>query len=71
MVEIIEVNTDDKAQVRQFLQLPFEIYKDVPQWVPPLAMDAANQLNRRKHPFYKHSDAAFLLGAWAHTYIKA
>ena len=41
IVEIIEVNTDDKAQVRQFLQLPFEIYKDVLQWVPPLAMDAA------------------------------
>jgi hypothetical protein len=61
MVEIIEVNTDDKAQVRQFLQLPFEIYKDVPQWVPPLANDAAGQLNRKKHPFFKHSDAAFLL----------
>ena len=61
MVEIIEVNTKDKAQVRQFLQLPFEMYKDVPQWVPPLAMDAANQLNRKKHPFFKHSDAAFLL----------
>ncbi len=61
MVEIIEVDTSDRAQVRQFLHLPFEIYKNVPQWVPPLAMDAAGQLNRRKHPFFKHSDAAFLL----------
>lgn len=61
MVEIIEVNTGDKAQVRQFLQLPFAIYKNVPQWVPPLATDAANQLNRKKHPFFKHSDAKFLL----------
>ena len=38
MVEIIEVDTADKAQARQFLQLPFEVYQDVPEWVPPLAM---------------------------------
>ena len=46
MVEIIEVNTEDKAQVRQFLQLPYEIYKDVPQWVPALAMDAVPRISR-------------------------
>ena len=57
----IEVDTTDKRQVSQFLQLPFRLYRNTPQWVPPLAGDAALQLNRQKYPFYKHSDAAFFL----------
>lgn len=61
MIRIVEVNTADRAQARQFLDLPFRIYRDVPQWVPPLAGDAARQLDRRRHPFFRHSDAAFFL----------
>ncbi|MGQ9815711.1 MAG: hypothetical protein ACUVR3_11285 [Candidatus Roseilinea sp.] len=60
---VVEINTADRAQVRQFLALPFRLYRDVPQWVPPLAIDARRLLDRRKHPFYRHSDAAFFL-AW-------
>ena len=62
-VRIIELDTDDRRQVRQFLDLPFRLYRGTPQWVPPLAMDASRPLNRRKHPFYAHSDAAFYM-AW-------
>lgn len=61
MIRVIEVDTNDKRQVKQFLDLPFRLYRDIPQWVPPLAMDAAHQLDRKRHPFFKHSDAAFFL----------
>lgn len=61
MIRIVEVNTADRAQARQFLNLPFRIYRDVPQWVPPLTGDAARQLDRNRHPFFRHSDAAFFL----------
>lgn len=60
-MEIIPVNTDDRHQVRQFLDLPFRLYRSTPQWVPPLAADARRVLDRRRHPFYKHSGAAFFL----------
>jgi GNAT superfamily N-acetyltransferase len=58
---IIEIDTANRAQVRQFLALPFRLYRDIPQWVPPLAPDARRMLDRRRHPFYRHSEAAFFL----------
>ncbi len=55
------MDTANKAQVRAFLDLPFRMYVDVPQWVPPLEMDAKRMLDRKRHPFFQHSDAVFLL----------
>ncbi len=58
---IVEINTQNSRQVKEFLDLPFKIYADCPQWVPPLEMDSRRMLNRRSHPFYQHSQAAFFL----------
>lgn len=60
-VTVVEIDTADRAQVREFLDLPFRLYRDTPQWTPPLAMDARRTLDRRRHPFYRHSEAAFFL----------
>jgi hypothetical protein len=60
-VELIQVDTADRARVRQFLRLPFDLYREIPQWVPPLAPDAGRMLDRKAHPFYRHSDATFFL----------
>lgn len=61
MTRVLEVDTTQRRQVRQFLDLPFRLYRGVPQWVPPLAPDARRMLDRKRHPFYRHSDAAFFL----------
>lgn len=61
MIQLVQVDTANHRQVKQFLDLPFRLYRDVPQWVPPLASDARRMLDRRRHPFYQHSDAAFFL----------
>jgi hypothetical protein len=61
MLIIEKVDTENKRQVRRFVELPFRIYVDCPQWVPPLNVDAYNQLNRSKHPFHEHSDMDFFL----------
>ncbi|WKZ37876.1 MAG: hypothetical protein QY332_08030 [Anaerolineales bacterium] len=61
MLTIEKVDTENKKQVRRFVELPFRIYADCPQWVPPLNVDAYNQLNRKKHPFHEHSDVDFFL----------
>ncbi|MFZ5822383.1 MAG: hypothetical protein ACOYYJ_21035 [Chloroflexota bacterium] len=61
MLSIEKVNTDDKSQVKRFVQLPHRLYKDCPQWVPLLDIDAYTYLNRKKHPFHEHSEVDFFL----------
>jgi GNAT superfamily N-acetyltransferase len=60
-MEIVEVDTSSKRDVKRFLDLPFRIYRGSEQWVPLVRMDARLQLNRRKHPFFEHSAADFFL----------
>lgn len=61
MLTIEKIDTDNKAQVRRFVQLPYRLYQDCPQWVPLLDTDAYAYLNRKKHPFHEHSDVEFFL----------
>lgn len=61
MVLIEQVDKQNKSQVHRFVQFPHKLYKDCPQWVPPLDIDAYAQLNPKKHPFYEHSEVDFFL----------
>lgn len=63
MVAIEKVDTNNRVQVKRFVELPYQLYKDCPQWVPPLYVDAYMYLNRQKHPFHEHSDVDFFLAA--------
>ena len=60
-MHILQLDLSNKRQVRDFLALPFFIYRDIPQWVPPLQMDERARLDLKRNPFYKHSHAAFFL----------
>jgi hypothetical protein len=60
-MNIVQLDLNDKKQVDDFLHLPFSIYRDIPQWVPPLQMDERLRLSPKRFPFYKHSQAAFFL----------
>jgi GNAT superfamily N-acetyltransferase len=61
MVTIEKVDTENKSQVRRFVKYYYDLYKDCPYWVPPLYGDSYLPLNRKKHPFFEHSDADFYL----------
>jgi hypothetical protein len=61
LIRIVRLDPVDRKQVRDFLGLPFSIYKDVPQWVPPLQAEERLRLDPKRFPFYKHSHAAFFL----------
>jgi len=61
MVKVEKIDTNSKAQVRRFVAIPYRLYAGHPQWVPPLYIDAEMQLNRKKHPYYEHSDADFFI----------
>lgn len=61
MLTIEKIDTRNRAQSHRFINIPFRLYARHPQWVPPLLVDSEMQLNRRKHPFYEHSDADFFI----------
>ncbi len=61
MLTVEKVDTSNKRQVRQFVMFYYDLYRDCPQWVPPLFIDAYLPLNRKKHPFFQHSEADFFL----------
>jgi len=61
MVNVEKVDTTSKAQVRRYVDVPFRLYADCGQWVPPIRADVETQLNPNKHPFYEHSDAEFFV----------
>jgi hypothetical protein len=64
-MDVIKIDTTNKSDVKRFLDFPFQLYRDVPQWVPPFASDAKRMLDRTKHPFYRHSAAEFFIAVEA------
>ena len=60
-MNVLKLDLHNKKQVDDFLRLPFSIYRDTPQWVPPLQVDERLRLSPKRFPFYKHSQAAFFL----------
>jgi hypothetical protein len=69
VIKIDQIDTTHKDQVRKFILYPFKLYGRHPQWVPPLLIDSATQLNRNKHPYYEHSDADFFIAHRDHEVV--
>jgi hypothetical protein len=63
MLQIETIDSNKRSDVVRFYRVPFPIYENSPYWVPPLWGDLSMQLNRKKHPFYEHSDADFFIAA--------
>lgn len=57
-LQIIEV--ESKSELKQFIDLPWAIYRDDPYWVPPLKRDVRDLLSLR-HPFYGHAQRQLFL----------
>jgi hypothetical protein len=56
---IEKIDTSAKKQVKRFVNLPYHLYANHPEWVPPLQREARRYLNRKKHYCYDHSEPAF------------
>ena len=61
MSQIEISNVDSRRDRDAFIKFPWQIYRDDPAWVPPLIIERKAFLDRKKHPFYKHGDAALFL----------
>ena len=61
MVEIVQIDTTNKRDIRRFVQVQADLYRDSPYWVPSFYAEAAAQLDKKKHPYYEYSDADFFV----------
>lgn len=50
-----------RRELREFILLPFRLYEEVEQWVPPLISERKRHLDRRRNPFFQHADAEYFL----------
>ncbi len=58
-IEITRVTS--KKDLKDFIKLPWKIYKNDPNWVPPLISQQKANFDKKKHPFFEHSEADFFI----------
>jgi GNAT superfamily N-acetyltransferase len=56
-----QVDPHNARDVRDFIALPYRVYRGNDCWVPPLIAEEKSVLGLGGHPFYAHSEAAFFL----------
>jgi GNAT superfamily N-acetyltransferase len=52
-----------KRDLTTFIKLPWRLYRNEPNWVPPLISERRQFLDRRKNPWFEHGEAEYCL-AW-------
>lgn len=50
----------DKRRLDDFILLPWKVYRDYPNWVPPLISEVRFVLGD-KNPFFEHAEAAYFI----------
>ncbi len=59
--EIIINRVTNEIDKLKFIKFPWKIYKNDPNWVPPLIFDVKNNLDTKKNPFYQHAKIELFL----------
>lgn len=59
MVEVREVKT--KREFKKFVKFPTELYKDNPNYIPPIELDEYNLTNPKKNASFEDSEAIYFL----------
>jgi hypothetical protein len=52
-----------RAELRTFIKLPWKLYEDATNWVPPLMSERRKHLDSRRNPFFQHAEAQYFV-AW-------
>lgn len=55
------IDLHNRRDVNRFINFPHKLYRNNPFWVPEIRSAARLVFDRKRHPFYRHSDAAFFL----------
>jgi GNAT superfamily N-acetyltransferase len=52
-----------KRELNTFIKLPWRLYRNEQNWVPPLLFERRRFFDRRRNPFFEHAEAEYFL-AW-------
>jgi len=58
------VPVERRAELDEFVGLPYRLHAGDPAWVPPLRRDVRLLLSRARNPFFEQAEAAY---AWMDT----
>ncbi len=63
MAELTIRSVETRRERRQFVDLPWRLYRDDPNWIPPLRRNLEELVGFRRHPFHEVADVRTWL-AW-------
>lgn len=67
MITVTEATT--KAQLTEYIKFPFSLYKNDPNWVPPLINDELETFDKTKNPAFHSAEAYFYLAYKNNTIV--
>jgi GNAT superfamily N-acetyltransferase len=59
MLAIREIHS--KAELKKFIAFAWDVYRDDPNWVPPLIGDTLSLLDKKKSPFFEFGEAGYFM----------
>lgn len=60
-VQVSAIDLSNRTAVDRYIDLPFTLYREVPQWTPPLRGDECKRLDPQSNEFFRHSTGGFFL----------
>ncbi len=59
--DLVITSVSGKADMQAFIDLPWRLYANDPNWVPPLKAEVKELLTPGKNPFFGHAEAQYFL----------
>lgn len=67
--DLVITPVSDKADLKAFVDLPWSIYANDPNWVPPLKNEVRDVLTPGKNPFHEHAEHEYFLARRGSTVV--
>lgn len=61
MADVVVTPVHSRQDRKQFIRLPWRLYRDDPNWIPPLIHNQEQLLGYRKHPFHENAEVQTFL----------
>lgn len=55
MSDVVVQPVSSRRQRKDFLEFPWGLYRNDPNWIPPLRQNLAEMVGYRRHPFHEHN----------------
>ncbi len=52
---------ESRQDIEKFIRVPWSLYADDPQWIPPLLAELRDRLRPGKNPYFEHAEAVYFV----------